>query len=139
MFYEMLYVMDLQAQTIQQPQDVNTLQQEIPNQKQTCKYCKNSIDLNVFFCPLCGKKLKNPPPSTSVLAQIKIYAISVLLPPLGLVPGFQYLLSKDKKAKIIGLIAIILSIISLIISTIYIIDLYKNLTKQFNDLQSLGY
>ncbi len=124
-------------------QTINTIQSQINEQTkpttQTCKYCKNLIPENVFFCPVCGKKLKNPLLSTSIGKQLSVYAISLLLPPLGLVPGIQYLLSKDRTRKIIGIIAIVLTIISLVVSTIYLIKLYNNLTKQFNDLQNLGY
>lgn len=112
------------------------------NATQECKFCKNSISQTVFYCPICGKKLREPPLSTGIIKQLGVYAISVLLPPLGLIPAVKYLLSKEKHAKIIGIIALILTIISTVITLMYSAILLNQITSQlnqFNDLQNLGY
>lgn len=82
----------------------------------TCKHCDFPIQENYYFCPNCGKKLKQPPLPTGILRQIYIYGLSVLLPPLGLWPAVKYLMQPSGKAKIIGLIAIILTIISTVLT-----------------------
>ena len=64
-------------------------------------------------CPNCGKKIKEPPVLTSIGKQISIYLISFLLPPFGLAPGIRYLMQPDQKAKIIGIVAILLTIVSI--------------------------
>jgi hypothetical protein len=54
---------------------------------------------------------------------------------LGLWPGFRYLFSKDPKAKVIGIIAIVLTIVSLVV-TIWATANY--LTSQLNNLNSVN-
>ncbi|PIR80129.1 MAG: hypothetical protein COU25_01715 [Candidatus Levybacteria bacterium CG10_big_fil_rev_8_21_14_0_10_35_13] len=79
----------------------------------TCKHCDFPIAENFYFCPKCGKPIKKIPLSTSITKQIYIYTISILLPPLGLWPGIRYLLQDSSKARIIGIIAIVLTIFSI--------------------------
>jgi hypothetical protein len=108
---------------------------------QTCPFCHFSVNDTFYFCPSCGKKIKDPPASTSVSKQISIYLISILLPPLGLWPGVSYLLDKNEKAKMIGLVAIVLTIVSTILTTWYAYGLYTQLTHTLNSqlqTQTLG-
>jgi len=110
----------------------------------SCSKCKYIISDSFYFCPNCGKKLKEPPVSTTVLRQIYIYSLSILLPPLGLWPAVKYLRQKDRKAKIIGIVAIILTIISSIITTYLTINILNSEITAINnsqsqDLRSLGY
>lgn len=109
----------------------------------TCKYCGFAIAENFYFCPNCGKKLKQPPLSTSISKQIYIYAISILLPPLGLWPGIRYLFQKDSRSKIIGIIAIILTIVTTIITikiTTDFINGQSNMaSEQLKSLENSGY
>lgn len=109
----------------------------------TCKYCGFSISPSFYFCPNCGKKLAEPPKSTSIGKQLYIYTISILLPPLGLMPGIKYLMDKNQKAKIIGIIAIVLTVISSVISiylTLSFLNSQASFTNnQIDQLQNLGY
>ena len=109
----------------------------------TCKFCSFPISENFYFCPNCGKKLKEPPLSTSIGKQIGVYALSIFLPPLGLWPGIKYLLQKERSAKAIGLVAIILTIISTILTIYLTIGFLSNPLGQdsasFKELQNLGY
>lgn len=57
-------------------------------------------------------QLKDKPLSTTIVRQTFIYLLSFLLPPLGLWPGIKYLKQKDEKPRMIGFIAILLTIIS---------------------------
>lgn len=82
------------------------------NQKK-CKYCKNNLDESWFFCPFCGKAAKEKSPDTSIAKQILIYLVSFLFAPFGLGWAIKYLLSKDKKAKIVGAISFALTIIAI--------------------------
>jgi len=105
----------------------------------TCKHCNYPIADTFYFCPNCGKKIKDPPPVTTFAKQISIYLTSVLLPPLGLWPGFRYLFSKDPKARVIGIIAIVLTIVSLFLTTWFTINYFQNQLNNVNDLNNLGY
>src|SRR5438552_17873142 len=85
----------------------------------TCPSCKTLTYAVYFFCPTCGKQLRAKPLSTSIGKQIGIYLLSFFVPPFGLWPAFKYLTQKEMKAKIVGLVAIILTILSLVITTYY--------------------
>ena len=95
----------------------------------SCPFCSSPISANFFFCPNCGKEIKKAPPSITIVKQIVIYALSILLPPLGLFPGIKYLLQKDEKAKIIGAAAIILTIASSVITVWISLNLFNQLNK----------
>ena len=58
---------------------------------------------------------KTPLPTTAG-KQIVIYLVSFFLPPFGLIWAFKYLKADDEKAKKIGLIAVVLTTLSLIIN-----------------------
>ena len=98
----------------------------------TCPHCQFPILDSFYFCPNCGKKRKEPPVSTTIGKQIGIYVLSVLLPPLGLWPGIKYLLQKDQKAKIIGIIAIVLTILSTIITIQIALGIFNQLSSTIN-------
>ena len=108
------------------------LKQSLVDLTQTCPFCKNIVADMDYSCPTCGRKIREKPLSTSALTQIGIYLLSFLLPPLGLVPGFRYLRQNDQKRKIIGIIALILTAVSLILGTIFIV----NFINTFNDIFS---
>ena len=77
-----------------------------------CPTCKLTIQGAWNFCPNCGQTLREKPLSTSILRQLVIYLISFFLPPFGLGWAFKYLRQKETSAKIIGVISILLTIIS---------------------------
>ena len=113
-------------------------------EQKSCPYCGFLIYDTFYFCPNCGKKLKNTQLSTSLGKQIGIYALSIFLPPLGIIPGFRYLFQKDNKAKAVGVIAILLTIISTFITVQLTISLLTSpfdsyITGQLRELQNLGY
>ena len=109
-----------------------------------CQSCHFPITDTFYFCPNCGKKLYEPP--ITAMGQIKVYAISILLPPLGLWPGIKYVLQKDEKTRTVGIIAIILTIISTIVTVFIFMNTITSITSggggggsQLNQLQNLGY
>lgn len=97
-----------------------------------CPNCKLPVLTNFYFCPNCAKSLRPKPLSVSVGKQIGIYLLSVLLPPLGLWPAFKYLKQEDDKAKIVGLVAIVLTIISTIVTIYFAVGLFNQLNQQIN-------
>lgn len=107
-----------------------------------CSKCGYQIQSTYNFCPNCGNKLKNPPLSTTLGKQIYLYAISILLPPLGIIPGVKYLLDKNPTAKLIGIILIVLTLLSTIITVKLTMDFVNaqitNTTLQLNELQNQG-
>lgn len=81
-----------------------------------CPTCHQPIQDSMYFCPNCGAKLKDDSQLTTIPAQIKVYLISIFLPPFGFLPGVKYLMKQDEKAKKIGMIVIVLTLLSTIIN-----------------------
>ena len=99
---------------------------------QICPVCHQSVSPDAYFCPNCGHELKAKPPSTTWWSQLGIYALSALLPPLGLWPAWKYLKSSDAAARRVGWIAVALTAISLVVS----VWLFQYMMQQLN--QSLN-
>ena len=113
----------------------------ITMEQKVCPVCHFPLTDNYYFCPNCGKQLKEPP--ISIAKQLSVYAVSVLLPPLGLWPGIKYLLAESPQTKKVGIIAIILTVVSSII-TIWLFmgimnGVNQSLGSQMNQYQNLGY
>ena len=107
---------------------------------QACKFCKASIPTDAFYCPNCGKKLRERPPATDILHQIGLYLFSLLLPPLGLIPALKYIRQDNLNSKIIGIVAIAITVIVSVITIYYTIDLINGLNTQLNsELNVNGY
>ena len=106
-----------------------------------CPFCHFTLNETFYFCPNCGKKISEPPITT--VKEIGVYLVSILLPPLGLWPGIKYLFSKNARTKRAGMIAIVLTIISTVITLWLSVALFNNLSKsvnsQMNQYQNLGY
>jgi uncharacterized membrane protein YsdA (DUF1294 family) len=108
-----------------------------------CKFCGQNVFTNYYFCPYCGKKLIEPP--ITRIKEISVYLLSVLLPPLGFWPGIKYLLQKNQKSKRVGIIAIVLTIISTVITLYFSIIAFNGISKNINaqlnqtQLQNFGY
>ncbi|HVZ67337.1 MAG TPA: zinc ribbon domain-containing protein [Patescibacteria group bacterium] len=116
----------------------NTTPPQIP-----CPNCQKEIPETDFYCPYCGKKIKEPPYEMTTAKKIGIYALSLILPPLGLWPAIRLLKRKEPEAKKIARIAIALTIISIIVSVWLSIGLAgyinKSINSQLNQYQDLGY
>lgn len=106
-----------------------------------CKYCKSAVQESFYFCPNCGRKLKEPPFKFSIGKTIVILLGSFLLPPIGLIPGIRYFLKNDIRAQIIGILAIALTIISMgifIVTTANLINRTMNTYNSIMELQGGG-
>lgn len=97
-----------------------------------CPVCHNQILASSFFCPNCGKKLKDPPPGVDIWSQLKLFFISIFLVPLGYLKAVKYLRQPDLKSKEIGTAAIVLTTISLIVSIILAVRVYNSVNEQVN-------
>ena len=106
---------------------------------QICPACHFPLSENFYFCPNCGKKIKELIASVAIGKQIAIYLLSLFLPPLGLFPGIKYLLQKDQKRKMVGVVAIALTILSTVITVWITINLTKTINTQLNQYNNLGY
>lgn len=94
-----------------------------------CPFCNANISLSSFFCQNCGKKLRERPLSTSILRQIFIYLVSMLLPPYGIWYGIKYLKQNNNNAKAIGIVAIVLTLISLMFMVVTTMSLVNTVNQ----------
>lgn len=99
----------------------------------TCTHCQGNISSSDFFCPNCGTKLKEKPPSTSLITQVLIYSLSLFLPPLGIWPAIKYLRRPDQKSKNVGLVALILTIVSTVLTIYLSVVLFDTYTKDLSN------
>lgn len=95
-----------------------------------CPVCHVTVRPTDFFCFNCGKNLHAAPPGTAPFDQIKLYLGSVFLTPMGIIWGLRYLRAEDQKAKIVGVVAMALSVITIIIATQYAVNLMNSINGQ---------
>ena len=107
-----------------------------------CPFCAFQIDPAAYFCPNCGKKVREKPVSTNISSQILLYFLSLFLPPLNLISAIRYLKSPDPKAKKIGIISLILMAVGITLATWYAIGLVRSVNQQvrqqLKQYQNLG-
>ncbi len=95
-----------------------------------CPSCKTPVQPAWYFCPNCGKQLREAPIVISIPKQMLIYLVSFFLSPLGLSWGLQYVKYKDRRVKIVGIISIVLTVVSIILmlgSFKYFMDQYSSM------------
>ena len=104
----------------------NNINNTIPRDPRLCPVCHQAVMPEYYFCPNCGAKLNTPPLSTSLAAQIWLYAFSIILPMICFLAvskwqGVAYYKSNDEKTKQIGMIACTLLALSTIFTVWYAI------------------
>ena len=104
-----------------------------------CPECGHEMSDQALVCPYCGRPNQNRHPSTSISEQIKVYAVSLFLPPFGLWYSWQYLKQKDKKSKKIGITALILTIISTVIATLMLKELADSVNRSLNSINLFSF
>lgn len=97
-----------------------------------CPTCHINVRLGDYYCFNCGKNLKPKPPSTSASAQIILYIKSALVPPFGLYWAARYLKQYDRKSKIVGLVAIVITLTTFIYLIIVTNNFIKTVNKEVN-------
>lgn len=109
------------------------------NDTNVCPSCHVIVRPTDYFCFNCGKNLKPTPPSVSLEAQLSLYTKSFLLPPFGILWGSKYLLQKDIKSKIVGLVAILITLIVFALAVKLFFDFTNSLNEQINEqMQGFG-
>ena len=78
------------------------------------------------------------PPATSVSRQIIVYLISFFLAPLGLWYAWKYLKQDDQTSKIIGTVALALTIVAVSLTIWMTAGLYISVSQYYNSLRGLG-
>jgi RsiW-degrading membrane proteinase PrsW (M82 family) len=108
--------------------------------EEKCLKCHVTVRQTDYFCYNCGNNLKPVPPSVSLVDQMALYIKSILIPPFGILWAIKYLRQDSGKSKIVGIIAIVLTLTSLIICSILFKNFVSNVNKQVSEqLSSFGY
>jgi len=102
----------------------------------TCKYCAYPISKESFYCPHCGKKLREKPASLGILSLLLLFVLSTFLPPLGLGMTIRYIKAEDKTAKIVGWISLVLTISAIFITILLAKSMFEDLNQQINSQMS---
>ena len=104
-----------------------------------CKECGHEISDEALVCPNCGKPQRDKPPLVSLSRQVVVYFVSLFLPPFGLWYVWKYLKQKDGKFKKIGIVALILTIISIIITIWFTGKLVDSINQELNSVNIYNY
>jgi hypothetical protein len=104
-----------------------------------CPSCNAPMMASANFCSNCGKSLRAKPPATSVSRQIIVYLVSFFLAPFGLWYAWKYLKQNDRKSKIIGAVAIALTIVAVAIAIWTTVGVYNLVSQYINSSYDLGF
>lgn len=104
-----------------------------------CNRCHSEVSESFYFCPHCGHKIKEPPYHFSVISAVSILLIAFLFPPFGLIPGFRYLKNKDMRAKMVGILAIVVTAVSFILFIIFLQKYINMMNDTINSINSVSY
>lgn len=99
-----------------------------------CPACHAGVAPDAIFCPHCGRKLRE---ELTVWKIISAVFIGLFLPPLGFFTGFRYLKSKDERTRQVGILAIGLTIISLVFTSILTVKFMGEVNSQINSQMQL--
>lgn len=106
-----------------------------------CPTCKFQLTEDWYYCPNCGKELKEKPLTMSKLKEFGMYTASFLLSPIGLHWAIKYIKYKQARGKRIAIIIFLLTITSTSI-TIYTFkkagDTYSNMLKSLNKVNNIN-
>ena len=134
--------MDPTIQPVQQTQQEQPFQpvQQVQSMRSTlvCPNCGSILAPDDLFCARCGAKIVNQAQSVGLGKQIYIYAVSLFLPPLGLVWTWKYLRSSSSQMKRVGIIAAILTIISIWLTIWATMGFLQGMQSQLNSYSNLG-
>lgn len=95
-----------------------------------CQNCKNSYDPLWFFCPTCGKKIKEKPVETGFWNILGLLGLSLLLPPFNIGLSIKYIKAPERKAKMWGWISIGVMIGVLVLATLWSIKTINDINRQ---------
>ncbi len=101
----------------------------------TCPFCRQAVPGTANFCPFCGRQLRYKPLETTIYRQALVYLVSFFLPPFGLWYARKYLKQSDRRSKRAGWAAVILTVLSLVL-TLWAAKLLMDAVNQ--QIQSLG-
>ncbi len=97
-----------------------------------CPSCQTLNDPINKFCSNCGKQLLESALSTTPSKQVVMYLISFFLAPLGLWWAQKYIRSNNPKAKKIGWVCVILTVLSILLSIVIVGSIAGSVNSQLH-------
>jgi len=122
------------VQVLADPEKINSN----PENTVICKHCQKLAPSTSFFCPNCGKKIQDAPYKFSVMTWAGVILESILLPPLGIIPGIRYLKKEETGAKVLGITAIIITIFMTIFTIMFLKSFIETTNRQLNDVNYMN-
>lgn len=112
-----------------------------------CPFCAKEIDPKAYYCPECGKKVREKPVPLGFWPIVALFALCIFLPPFNIGLTIKYMKSPDPKAKKIGVISLIVMIAVLVavgISTYFVTKYVSDqvntqVTQELKKYQNYGY
>lgn len=98
----------------------------------TCPKCHTAVRATDYFCFNCGANLHPKPLPTNLTTELMYYAGSILLPPLGFWWGVKYIQQPGAASKRIAILCMVLTTVSLIISSVWLVNYFNKLNAQVN-------
>lgn len=99
-------------------------------EENVCSMCHVMVRPTDYFCYNCGKNLHQKPPSITLFDQVMLYLGSIFLAPMGVIWGIRYIRQEDQKSKIVGLVAMTLSVIVIIVVLQYTLSFLHSVSSQ---------
>ena len=90
---------------------------ETQSEEAICPSCKLPVSAVAYFCSNCGRQLRDRPLATTLSKKIIAYSVSLFLPPFGLLYAWKYLKRADYESRKTGIIAAVLTAISILATT----------------------
>lgn len=103
-----------------------------------CSNCGAALSVDVNFCPQCGRKIKEPGPSTEIMTQVRIYFLSFAIPGSGFWYGYQYLKHGGDRGKKIGYAAMGITTAAIIIGVWSVAAFLNQLNQSLQSVQGIG-
>lgn len=95
-----------------------------------CPVCHTHVRATDYFCFNCGANVKPKPKSVDAFAQFSLYLGSFFLPPMGYIWGARYIKEPDQKAKVVGIIAMVITTVSLVLTVVAVKQLMDMINSQ---------
>lgn len=106
--------------------------QGAPSSSSFCPHCGQAIAETDMFCSHCGTQIIRQDLPISMGRKFYIYAVSVLLPPLGFIWLVKYIKSTNPDLKKVGILAGVLTLISSIITIWVTLGLLQSIQNSFS-------
>jgi|SRR5579872_3619517 len=103
-----------------------------------CPVCGNITAPDDVFCSHCGAQLANHNQNIGIGKQIWIYFVSLALPPFGFIWTWKYLKSGTPQQKRVGWIALILTVISIILTVWVTVGFLQGISSQINSVSNFS-